>query len=309
MENCTRIQSLVSVVITTKNESKNIATCLESIKNQSWPLIEIIVVDNFSTDQTKEIARQYTDSVYLLGPERSAQRNFGLKKIARGEFGIYIDADMILSPHLIGDCVGELNRLDSVALYVPEIVLGEGYWSAVRRFERGFYNGTPIDGSRFFRLKEFCESGGFDEKIFQSGSGEDWDIDKSLKLIGKISMLSPVTRNVDTFKWPLKNFIENRGVNYSQCFSGIYHNESNFELVKYLQKKKYYGGGFNGYIKKWGATDPDIKKQFGFLYRYFGVYFEDKKWRRLVRRPDLLIGMYFLRVMVGITFLMNRFHK
>ncbi|GCC09993.1 N-glycosyltransferase [archaeon] len=47
---------LVSIIITTKNEEKNIANCLESIRTQSYPSekIEIIVVDNNSTDRTND---------------------------------------------------------------------------------------------------------------------------------------------------------------------------------------------------------------------------------------------------------------
>ena len=68
----------VSVIVTTKNEEKNIENCLRSIKAQTYPQekIEIIVVDNNSTDKTKEIGKRYTERVYNFGPERSAQRKF-----------------------------------------------------------------------------------------------------------------------------------------------------------------------------------------------------------------------------------------
>ncbi len=71
---------LVSVIVTTKNEEKNIANCLKSIKGQSYPQekIQIIVVDNNSSDSTTKIAKRFTDKVYNKGPERSAQRNYGI---------------------------------------------------------------------------------------------------------------------------------------------------------------------------------------------------------------------------------------
>lgn len=52
---------LVSVVITTKNEEKNIESCLKSISQQAYAgdKIEMIVVDNNSTDRTREIDRRY----------------------------------------------------------------------------------------------------------------------------------------------------------------------------------------------------------------------------------------------------------
>ena len=57
---------LVSIIITTKNEEKNIQNCLESIKCQTYPKekIEIIVVDNHSTDKTKTVARKYNSKIF-----------------------------------------------------------------------------------------------------------------------------------------------------------------------------------------------------------------------------------------------------
>ncbi len=154
---------LVSVVITTRNEGKNIRDCLESIKAQSWPNIETIVVDNNSTDRTQAIAAEYTPKVYTKGPERSAQRNYGMIDQAKGEYVIYVDADMILAPTLIEACIHHIRKMDAIALHIPEIVLGKNYFSRVRRFERSFYDGTPVDGARFFHRRTFVKVGGFDE--------------------------------------------------------------------------------------------------------------------------------------------------
>ncbi len=71
---------LVSVIVTTKNEERNIENCLKSIRNQTYKNIEIIVVDNNSDDRTKEIAKKYTAQVFNHGPERSAQRNLGAER-------------------------------------------------------------------------------------------------------------------------------------------------------------------------------------------------------------------------------------
>jgi len=54
----------------------------------------------------------------------------------------------------------------------------------------------------------------------------------------------------------------------------VYHNEAKFNLKKYFEKKRYYAKSFAAYIKKWGKGDRDIKKQFGFWYRYFGVFWK-----------------------------------
>ena len=96
----------VSIIVTTKNEEKNIANCLNSIRSQTYPQdkIEIIVVDNNSTDSTVEIARRFTDKIYNFGPERSAQLNFGVK-LAKGAYILFPDADMILSEDVIKECL------------------------------------------------------------------------------------------------------------------------------------------------------------------------------------------------------------
>ena len=291
---------LVSIVITTKNEEKNIANCLQSIQAQTYPNIEIIVVDNNSTDKTKEIVLSFCHSrpvsghginsggnpenfpisFFTYGPERSAQRNFGLIQKAKGEYAMFLDADMTLSPDLIRNCVDFISRNNFVALHISEIVLGDKFWPRVRRFERSFYDGTVIDGARFFRCDVFAQVNGFDETM--SGP-EDWDLDKKLKQIGAIGLVP--------------------ADNYSAV---IYHNEAEFNLKNYLRKKSYYSGSFAAYIKKWGKNDSDIKKQFSFTYRYFGVFWEKGRWKKLLAHPILAGGMYFLRGLVGAAYLLKR---
>ena len=271
---------LVSVVITTKNEEKNIENCLKSILRQSYDngKIEVVVVDNNSIDRTKEIAKKYTDKVFNKGPERSVQRNYGVKKSSSRYF-LYLDADMILSENVIEECVEkfrnwklETRNSELVALYIPEIIMGESFWCKVRRFERSFYNGTVIDCARFIRKDKFLEVGRFDESI--SGP-EDWDLDKKLRNIGKVELIK----------------------------APIYHNEAEFNLKKYLNKKAYYAKSFDKYIAKWNKDDSDIKKQLGFYYRFIGVFVENGKWKKLIRHPILVLGMFTLRFFVGIKYI------
>lgn len=294
----------VSVVITTKNEEKNIETCLKSISLQSYSNLEIIVVDNSSTDNTKVLARKYTNLVFDKGPERSAQRNFGMIDKAKGDLVMFVDADMILAPYLIESAVMSFQSSNHVGLYLPEIVLGRKFWSKVRRFERTFYDGTPIDGSRFFSKKIVATVKGFDENLYAC---EDWDLDKRLKQLGTIGLITqkPKIDQGVMSKWSLSAFIKKRGADPFKYPVVIYHNESEFDLRKYLGKKDYYSQNFDIYQKKW-AGDPDIKKQFGISYRFFGVFFENGKWLRLISHPILSLGMYFLRFLVGWQFIGNK---
>ena len=325
---------LVSIIITTKNEEKNIANCLESIRRQTYPqnLLEVIVVDNDSADQTKQISRKYTAKVFDKGPERSAQRNYGMK-MARGKYLMYLDADMILSPTVIEKAVEKLSpvsniqcpRLQSpqataecgqavsnippVALYIPEVILGNSYWSKVRRFERSFYDGTVIDCARFVKKDIFEQTGGFD--LNMTGP-EDWDFDKKVRKIGSVEVLDKYDfeaidkKILDIRYWILGEEGLKKLINLTKD-PIIFHNEAGFNLKKYLAKKKYYAKSFDTYIKKWGKEDPDIKKQFGSWYRFFEVFLENRKWKKLIKFPFLVFGMYFLRFLVGMSFVFSHF--
>ncbi|MBU1970534.1 glycosyltransferase [Patescibacteria group bacterium] len=302
----TDFEPLISVVITTKNEERNIETCIKSILEQSYPQdkIEIIVVDNNSTDQTKELAQKYTNKVFNKGPERSAQRNYGLLEKSSGEYLLYLDADMILSPQVLAGCMQTVLQDPSiVALYISEIVLGKKYFSRVRRFERSFYDGTVIDGSRFFVKSALKQVGGFDETM--SGP-EDWDLDKKLKQVGKVSVLDKNKQACHVNMWSLAAFVKKRGVDPKNFGCVLFHNESEFRLKKYLSKKGYYAKSFATYQNKWGASDPDLIKQLGIRYRFVDVFVENGKWKKLIAHPHLALGMYALRLMVGLSFLRNK---
>ena len=84
----------LTAVITTRNEEANIANCIRSFDGRRDD-VEVIVVDNSSTDRTKEIAAQMGAVVLDRGPERCAQRNLGWRT-AKAEWVVILDADMML---------------------------------------------------------------------------------------------------------------------------------------------------------------------------------------------------------------------
>ncbi len=266
----------ISIVVTTRNEEKHISSCLESVRRQDYPgeKFEIIVVDNNSSDRTKEIASGFTPLVFDRGPERSAQRNFGIER-ARGRYVLYLDADMTLSEGLLKECWERCDREGLAGLYIPERIIGEGFWIRARDFERSFYNGTCIDAARFF-LRETARSiGGFDENL---NGPEDWDFDRRLRGAGRLGVAS----------------------------AAIFHDEGRFNLRQYLTKKRYYSRGFDDYIKKWGKDDAEISRQFGLGYRYCGVFTENGKWKCLLAHPLLSGAMLSLRLAVGLVYLISR---
>lgn len=88
---------MISVIILTKNEEKNITGCLESVV---W-CDEKIIIDDHSTDKTAELAKEKGAVVYkrYMQNNFADQRNFGLEK-AKGDWVLFIDADERVSSAL-----------------------------------------------------------------------------------------------------------------------------------------------------------------------------------------------------------------
>src|SRR3990167_624091 len=133
---------LVSIIIPTKNEAKNIAHCLKSIKNQNYKNIEIIVVDNFSKDKTIDIARKFTSNCYRHGNERSTQRNFGAKK-SKGQYLLFIDADMELTPNCLAASVKEIQKENKIIAFIEQSK-GNNFWEKSVSFERNLYQKEKV---------------------------------------------------------------------------------------------------------------------------------------------------------------------
>jgi glycosyltransferase involved in cell wall biosynthesis len=250
---------LVSIIITTKNEEKNIANCLESVQTQTYAPIQSIVVDNNSTDATKKIAKRYTKFVYNKGPERSAQRNFGAQK-ALGEYLLIIDCDMILTPKVVEQCIEKMKQTFG-ALVIPEVSFGIGFWASAKSLERSFYLGDEnIEAARFFPKKIFFEFGGFDEGLT---GPEDWDLSQRIGKKYKLGRIAAFIR----------------------------HNEGQLSLVKTIQKKYYYSKKFGPYLMK-SENKKNSSQQFSIVGRY-SIFFKQPK--KLFKDPVLGFGMLFMK--------------
>lgn len=100
-----------SVIIPVYNSKKTLSLCLAAIKKQVNKQMEIIVVDDCSTQKgMKEIVKCFTNNFFQLkkncGPGRA--RNFGAKK-AKGEWLIFIDSDVIVSGNFFKEVIKKIN--------------------------------------------------------------------------------------------------------------------------------------------------------------------------------------------------------
>lgn len=250
----------ISIIITTKNEEKNIKNLLESLKLQSFEEIELILVDNESSDRTKEIAADYGCKVFNFGPERSSQRNFGVKK-SKGDFVLILDADMILEDGILNELYGfAISNPGYKCLTMREEPVGNSIWAICKKLELDFYTQeNDFDlAPRWFEKKVFLEFGGFDES--QTGT-EDWDLPERIYL-----------------KYPKKYLTKKR----------VFHNEGDYGLLRILKKKFYYASMSHGYVKKTkgGIFNPK------FIYILRPQFY--KHWNLWLKNPFISLCLIFL---------------
>jgi glycosyltransferase involved in cell wall biosynthesis len=264
----------VSIIIPTKNNAATLKDCLKSIINQDYKNIEILVIDNQSDDQTQSIAKHYTEKIFNQGSERSAQRNFGAKK-AKGEFLLFIDADMILERSVIAACVKKIIAEPNLAgLIIPERSEGTSFWARCRGLERPFYVGNDlIEAPRFFPTEKFKQTGGYDENLV---SGEDWDLAQRVKKIGQVT-------RIDLY---------------------IIHNEGYLKLKKLLQKKRYYARKIDKYSQQ-QENKSLFQSQRG--WPRVSIFFSQPK--KLLKNPFLTLGMLFMKGCEYMVYLQERKRK
>lgn len=254
---------LVSVLVHTKNSERTIEEHLKSIKNQSYKNIEIILVDNNSTDKTLSIAKKYVKKIFTFGPERSAQRNYGAKK-SSGEYLLVPDSDMIFEKNVVMECVKTVSQKPFVkAIVIPERSIGSGFWAQCKIFERSFYIGVPwMEGARFFERKVFFEMNGYDE---ENTGTEDYDLPHRIeKKYGKECI------------GRIKEF--------------IIHDEGKLSFFKSMKKKFYYAQKLDIYKRE---NIFYFNKQANPLLR-LQLFFSHPA--KLIKNPFVSIGMITMKL-------------
>ena len=92
----------ISVIIPVKNRAHIIKHTINSLISTSYQDLEIIIIDNNSTDETGSIINEYDNIIYIKNStdkERSYSRNIGIK-LAKGEFITFLDSDDLLNKEI-----------------------------------------------------------------------------------------------------------------------------------------------------------------------------------------------------------------
>lgn len=271
---------LVSIIIPTYNSAKTLERTLQSIINQTYKNIEVIIVDKGSNDGTVEIAKKYENhnvKVYVVpASERTEQFNYGVSK-SRGKYLYYVGSDFILEPTVIEKAVEKCEKegYDAICIHNtsdPTI----SFWAKVRKLERDCYVDDDLNvAARFFKKSAYLKVGGYDPEII---AGEEYDLHNRLLKAGyKIGRIASKEIHIGEPK-------------------------SLWEIVK---KHYYYGKTLPKFVEK--NKDKGIKQLSPIRPAYL------RHWKKFVRHPILTLGFIIYQVTrysaAGIGYIVGKVRK
>jgi glycosyltransferase involved in cell wall biosynthesis len=221
---------LVSCIVLSKNSAETIDRSLVSLLNQNYADMEVILVDNFSTDHTQEYAAPFVDLLLEHGPERVAQANMGISK-AKGEIIYLTGSDMTRDYNFIKEGVAKIEEgYDAVYMSVKTDKDVKHFWGKVKALERESYIGTYIESARFFKKSVWEALNGFNENVISMEEDFQHRLDYAGYYTGRIK-------------------------------SREYHLHEDYSLIKIFKKAFYYGRFMRSYLKKhkgrgWKQLNP-----------------------------------------------------
>lgn len=172
------LQPLVSVIIPLYNRKNYIGEAIESVLTQDYPTVELIVIDDGSTDKGSEVVKNYPSAKYFwqanAGP--GAARNLGVAH-SSGEILAFLDSDDLWLPTKLSRQVDCWAETTSPAVFVCETRL---HFAADQPLPTG-YSRRMLEGSFPAYLPSammvsravFDQVGGFDPS-YRSGQDTDW---------------------------------------------------------------------------------------------------------------------------------------
>jgi glycosyltransferase involved in cell wall biosynthesis len=178
----------ISVIIPTKDRVDYIAEAIESVLKQTFQDFEILIIDGSSTDATKNILRNFTDTRILYFPQNGKKslagaRNIGIKQ-SHGKFIAFLDDDDLWMPRKLEKQVAVLRQNQSYGLvYTSHSFVMQSDGKVI-----GLYNRPTVDGFIYPRILEINLVGNcngvlarkkcFETELFDENllALEDWDM-------------------------------------------------------------------------------------------------------------------------------------
>lgn len=243
----------ISAVIPTYNSASTLKECLKSIQKQTYEQIEVIVVDNYSEDETAEIAKKFGARLISRKAGRAEARNIGIRN-AKGKIIFSIDSDMRLREDVVEEGVKKIEE-GYDAVIVPEVSIGEGFWTGVKWLKKWLHLGDLLyESPRIFRREVLEEVGFFDPSL------------------------------VDAEEYDLHLRIREEGFQIGYISAIIEHIEGYLTLSEWLQEKYRYGQTTDRFKEKHSEI---YKKKGSRRYPSFLL----NNWEKLMEFPHFAFGL------------------
>jgi glycosyltransferase involved in cell wall biosynthesis len=201
-EKMTESQPLVSVIIPSYNYLKYISQCIESVQSQDYPNIELIIVDDGSTDGSFEFLQMLNSKIKIVHQSNqgvSIARNRGLLE-ATGEYIAFLDADDYWEPSKISKQLAVLKQVSADLVYSGISLVSSDGFEITGTFKPHFsgecasafrrHPGRAVitlgTSNALFRKCLISKSGLFDPNLSISA---DWDFFRRYCDFGKVAIL------------------------------------------------------------------------------------------------------------------------
>ena len=187
---------LISVIIPAYNSQNTIELCIASVLSSDYENLEVIVVDDGSTDKTSDLASDFKDIIILkkINGGAASARNYGAC-IAKGDFFYFLDSDVEIEVDtirrmakgaseyqvdLVNVCYSILPANEGLAphykalvdyvLYTPKAIRGSVHINSIERDPNNLI--TLGGGGDFVSKRAFEQLGGYDEERYSGASVE-----------------------------------------------------------------------------------------------------------------------------------------
>lgn len=234
-------QPLVSVIIPCYNHARFLSTAIKSVLNQTYPHIEIIVVDDGSADNTRQITESFTSVNYIYQPNAglSASRNKGIKK-SKGQYILFLDADDWLYPEAIAINIQYFTNNPQLAFVSGSYDNADEKGNITNEYK------VTVTGNHYCRLLDYNYIGMiatvlfakwvFNEYLFDTRLRGCEDHDLYLKIARKYPVLHH-TEKIAVYRRHNNNMSSNNGMMIHTAFQILLAQK---DKLKTVEEKKAY---------------------------------------------------------------------
>jgi len=196
---------MLSVIIPTLNEEKNLANIIQNLKEQNYQNFEIIVSDGYSKDKTEEIAKE-NKCVFVKSKKRSPahQRNTGAK-YAKGELLFFLDADSRFPKNFLNKTIIEFKdrNLGIAGFYLRFNSRKNIYkiYNVIYNFFAyifQYFKPLSVGAAIIVEKSNHFKANGFDESILV---GEDHEYASRIKKFTKFRIINSTIFYYSTRRW------------------------------------------------------------------------------------------------------------